>query len=57
MTEHSYTTKEMILEWIDVVAVENEWQRIPTLEAAPQKPFMVLVALDSFPEKGELVPC
>ena len=57
VTEHSYTTKEMILEWIDVVAVENEWQRIPTLEAAPQKPFMVLVALDSFPEKGEMVPC
>ncbi len=56
MTDHSYTTREMILEWMDMVEVENTWQQLSTPNEAPQKPFMVLVALDTFPGEGQLVP-
>lgn len=47
--DHSYTTKELITEPIDVVEVETKWKRINSKEDAPQAPFMTLMALDMFP--------
>lgn len=52
VTDHSYTTKEITMEGIDVVEVEKSWMRIASLKEVPQPPFMVLVATDLFPLEG-----
>ncbi len=52
--EHSFTTKDMILKAIHVADVEKSWKQISKIEEAPERPFITLVALDTFPSEGTL---
>jgi hypothetical protein len=40
---------DIITDVIDMVEVETNWQRIPSLDSLAVKPFMVLTAFDYYP--------